>query len=267
MQSGTIHSQVQLQMLTAKWEQKKTTTVTSKTQKKEMTQEERLIEQYKEDLANNKKATKKLEIANKIEAGATLTADEINYLRENDPTTLKKYEDLKREAKAYESELRNCRTKEEADRLKMTKVGAALSEVKSISNNPNIPKSQKIGLLSNILARVNHIAQAHESFEKTAYFKNLPSELDPQDTDTQTSQITQDTDTQTSQITQDAQTSQTADTDSTLGQTSQDPVQTPSTDEGAELTLTVDAFTEVYTAVDEALKKLAVPIKRVDVTL
>ena len=53
-----------------------------------------------------------------------------------------------------------------------------LSELKSIVNNPNIPKSEKIKEAQRILGDTNKTVQAFQEFAKSAEFKELPTEED-----------------------------------------------------------------------------------------
>ena len=55
------------------------------------------------------------------------------------------------EQEAYEKKLKNCKTKEEAERLHVNRMNGKLSELKSIVNNPNIPKSEKLKEAQSIL--------------------------------------------------------------------------------------------------------------------
>ena len=44
--------------------------------------------------------------------------EEISYLEKNDPVALKKYRETKEDKESYKEKLRQCKTKEEVDRVK-----------------------------------------------------------------------------------------------------------------------------------------------------
>ena len=84
--------------------------------------------------------------------------------------------ETKAEKKSFERQLRNCKTKEEVERLKLQKIGGYLAAAKKISNNPSIPKGQKLALLQNIVAKVTNIHEAHMKFVKSSQYQNLPTD-------------------------------------------------------------------------------------------
>lgn len=49
---------------------------------------------------------------------------------------------------AYEQELKKCRTKEDVQRLKLSRIGSSLATVKSIENNPHITQEKKLQMIS-----------------------------------------------------------------------------------------------------------------------
>ena len=80
------------------------------------------------------------------------------------------------EQEAYESRLKNCKTKEEAERLQVNQLNGKLTELKSIVNNPNIPKSEKLKAAQRILGDTNRTVKVYHVFAKSAEFKKLPTE-------------------------------------------------------------------------------------------
>ena len=125
--SGTIASTVQLQMLNNKWMQKKESgNVLSKQELNERstwTSEQFMVADFQDQLEHNREAEKRQKIDNKIMSGGSLSPEEISYLEKNDPAALKKYHETKEEKEAYKEKLRQCKTKEEVDRVKLQKLG------------------------------------------------------------------------------------------------------------------------------------------------
>lgn len=176
MHIGTIQSQVKLQFLDAKW-QKKKEDINHK-DKSNMTQDERMLQSLQEQARDVRKQQSTSDIYNKLKSGGTLTAEEIAYLKENDPEALADYEKAQAEKKAYEKALKNCRTKEDVDRLKMNKLGNFATEAKNIANNPYIPKDKKLQLMNKLNNEVCLIRDAQMEFEKSKTYENLPKEAE-----------------------------------------------------------------------------------------
>lgn len=182
MVSGTIYNTIKLQTLNNKWMQKKDSgNVLSKDEKEKRanwTADERMIHDYQQQLIDDREKSKSREIANKVTAGETLTPEEEQYLEKNDPEALKRYRDSKSEKKAYEEKLKNCKTKDEVNRLKTNTLNGYMASMKKIENDPYIPISAKLAKAQEILAKTRNISDAEQKFMQTAEYKNLPTEAD-----------------------------------------------------------------------------------------
>lgn len=180
MISGTIKNSVKLDMLMQNWEQKKKSgDVLSKKELNERanwTPEQRMLNNYKEELEKGREGNKRAEIANKISSGQKLTREEEKYMASYDPQGLADYRQTQNERKAYEEKLKNCRTKEEVQRLKTTTLGNHLSTLKKIVNDPNIPLSEKFKKAQQILGRTKNVQAAEEEFIEDGKYNKLPSE-------------------------------------------------------------------------------------------
>lgn len=82
------------------------------------------------------------------------------------------------ERKSYERDLKRCRTKDEVERVKMTRLGASLSTVKSISNNPNIPESAKLGNIMVEYAKMKAVAEVTVKFVQSGAYAKLPTDAE-----------------------------------------------------------------------------------------
>lgn len=178
--SGTIASTVKLQMLNNKWMQKKESgNVLSKQELNERstwTSEQFMIADFQDQLEHNRETQKRQKIDNKIMSGGSLSPEEISYLEKNDPVALKKYRETKEEKESYKEKLRQCKTKEEVDRVKLQKLGELESSLSSVVNDPTIPKSAKLAKAQEILAKTNNIEAAHLEFVKSADYQCLPTD-------------------------------------------------------------------------------------------
>lgn len=174
--AGTIKRSVRMAALDQKWQQKKNSFGQDKKKLTEMTAEERQLQDFREQAEQMRKSQKHANIDAKLAAGEELTPKEIEYLRQNNPQALKDYEDTQRERENYKRALRNCRTKEEVERLKYTKMGQFMAEAKKISSNACIPKGKKVALLKRILQQATAVEDEHKEFLKTSRYASLPTE-------------------------------------------------------------------------------------------
>ncbi len=174
--AGTIKRSVRMAALDQKWQQKKNSFGQDKKKLTEMTAEERQLQDFREQAEQMRKSQKHANIDAKLAAGEELTPEEIEYLRQNNPQALKDYEDTQRERENYKRALRNCRTKEEVERLKYTKMGQFMAEAKKISSNACIPKGKKVALLKKILQQATAVEDEHKEFLKTSRYASLPTE-------------------------------------------------------------------------------------------
>lgn len=171
--AGTIRSAVKLAVLENKWLQKKENGLKKN---EELTPQERQLQQLQEQAKQQREQQEYTGIYNKIISGRQLTNEEIEYLRKNNPQALKEYEEIRQERESYKRQLKNCRTKEDVERLKVQKMNGYLSAAKKISTNANIPKSQKKALLEKILAKVWNVQEVHMAFVKSAQYRELPTQ-------------------------------------------------------------------------------------------
>ena len=175
MYTGTIQSQVSLQMLDLKW-QKKKQDINSKKDTDGMTQDEILLDSLERQAQTERKRSATSELYTKLKTGGTLTEEEIAYLKEHDPEALAEYEKAQTEKKAYENALKNCRTKEDVQRLKLNRMGSFAAQAKEIASNPYIPKDKKVVLMQRLNNEVCMIRDAHQAFEKSRAYEELPEE-------------------------------------------------------------------------------------------
>ena len=175
MYTGTIQSQVSLQMLDLKW-QKKKQNINSKKDTEGMTQDEILLDSLERQAQTERERSATSELYTKLKTGGTLTEEEIAYLKEHDPEALAEYEKAQTEKKAYENALKNCRTKEDVQRLKLNRMGSFAAQAKEIASNPYIPKDKKVVLMQRLNNEVCMIRDAHQAFEKSRAYEELPEE-------------------------------------------------------------------------------------------
>ena len=177
MYTGTVQSQVKMQMLDLKWKKKKDD-INQKHNNEELTEEDVLIQSIEEQAENVRKSRDTEQIYTKLKTGQTLSEEEIAYLKEHDPESLSEYEKAQSEKKAYEQQLKNCKTKEDVQRLTLNRMGNFAAKAKSIASNPYIPKNKKIILMNRLNNEVCLIRDAHLKFTESVEYKNMPEEAE-----------------------------------------------------------------------------------------
>lgn len=179
MVTGTISSAVKLQFLDSKWQQKKNDI--SEKKQHEMSAEERMVFSYQEQMDEIRESNSHADLYNKLKSGGKLTSEEISYLEQNDPEALRKYREDQEEQKAYERDLKNCKTKDEVDRVKMNKLGNFATQAKNIANDPYIPLDKKLELMNQLNDKVTRVQEAHLEFINSQKYKDMPSEAELQE--------------------------------------------------------------------------------------
>lgn len=178
--SGSVQNAVKLEMLNNKWEQKKNSgnalTKEELNKREKWTPEQRMLNDYQEQLKKQKEGNKRTEIYNKISSGQKLTPEEEQYLASFDAKSLAEYKQTQAERKAYEEKLKNCKTKDEVQRLKQTALGTELSSLKKILNDPYIPLSEKLKKAQQSLGKTRNIEEAEAEFIESGAYDELPSE-------------------------------------------------------------------------------------------
>jgi hypothetical protein len=180
--AGTVASTVKLLTLNSKWQAKKDSgEVLSKEERNERanwTENDWLKHNFQEQIEQNREASKNLDIRNKIMYGGTITPEEEKYLEQNDPSTLQKYKQIKEEKKAYEEKLKNCKTKDDVQKLKTLTLGEYAASLKKVENDPCIPLSEKLAKAQETLAKTRSLQKVELKFMKIAEYANLPTEAE-----------------------------------------------------------------------------------------
>lgn len=180
--SGTVQNAVKLDMLNNKWEQKKNTSnALSKEElnkREKWTPEQRMLNDYQEQLKKQKEGNKRTEIYNKISSGQKLPPEEEQYLASFDPKSLSEYRQTQAERKAYEEKLKKCKTKDDVQRLKQTSLGVEFSSLKKVLNDPCIPLSEKLKKAGQVLGKTRNFQEAEAEFIESGAYDELPTEAE-----------------------------------------------------------------------------------------
>lgn len=112
----------------------------------------------------------------KVDAGKKLTAQEKAYLKEKDPETYADLEAEEQEQRIYERKLKQCRTKDDVQRLKMAHVGTSLAKVNAVKNDPNISLEKKLRIAKQELRRCNNVEESTREFIRRGDYEKLPTD-------------------------------------------------------------------------------------------
>ena len=127
------------------------------------------------DKQNEKRDSKMETISQKLMAGKKLTSEEMKYLREKHPELYEKLRGIEQEEKTYESELKRCRTKEEAQQLRLQKIGASLSAVNQAMNDPAMANNRFEIVMTERL-RMQRLEKKLGEFVRSGQYRDLPNE-------------------------------------------------------------------------------------------
>lgn len=112
----------------------------------------------------------------KLDAGGSLTEEERAYLKQHDPQAYQELLEEEQEQAAYERALRSCKTKEEADRLQMNRIGQSLSRIQTVEHDSAIPLHAKLKVATREKRLVDAAADSMREFVASGDYDRLPSE-------------------------------------------------------------------------------------------
>lgn len=169
-----------------KWNQKKKTGnfkadgIT--TMSEALSKREKELKQAADIFNRNKenKDDKLTSIYNKMQSGSALTLEEIDYLKEKNPAAYQQFKQSEEEKKRFEEKIKQCKTKEDVDRLKMQHINAAVATIKKVENNPNISDGDKLAVACAVQKRMNDIAKITMKFIKNGDYAKLPTDAEVQ---------------------------------------------------------------------------------------
>lgn len=185
LMAGSIYSYTQNLKMSQKWSMKKENgnylqkqSAASSKQTKSVEVSE--FEQYKEQLEQIREQNdpEKTNVYTKLNSGKKLSAQEMEYLRNHDPMSYQKAKEMEAERESYKRELKNCKTKEDVERLHTTRLSVRFAVANSISSNPNISKSIKAGLMAQELAKAQALDEETREFKKSLQYRDMPTDAE-----------------------------------------------------------------------------------------
>ena len=107
-----------------------------------------------------------------------LTEQEMQYLQKKNPVLYQKMRAIEAEAKQYEEDLKRCKTKDEAQRIKMNKINASVASIRSVESNPNISDADKLAFAQAEQAKMREIEKITTKFIESGAYAALPTDAE-----------------------------------------------------------------------------------------
>lgn len=114
----------------------------------------------------------------KLYNGGKLSESERKYLQQKDPGAYSKLQQSEQEQKAYEARLRQCRTKEEAQRLRMAYLGTSMARLKEVEHDSSISSERKLEIFAQEKQRCDMIAKSSHEFVRRGDYNALPTDAE-----------------------------------------------------------------------------------------
>lgn len=168
---GTLHNAMKMMELKHQWQERRKDPTAPKGDPRDIEREN----MYRQ-LEDIRRSNTLQSIDAKLNTGTELTTEELSYLRTHAPEKYQEVLQLKEEREAYKRDLKNCKTKDDVQRLQRDRLQSYATQVKVISQNPNIPLAKKLELAQKIQKRVMAVQTEHQKYVKTEQFKNLPTQ-------------------------------------------------------------------------------------------
>lgn len=164
--------------LERKWEERKQKGYSTEGLTERQKDNVNFINSYKEQQENNPEDKEMQTIMNKIYAGGKLTEKEMQYLMKKDPVLYQKLRNIEAEARQYEEDIKNCKTKDDVQRLKMKKIASSVSNIRSIESNPNISDADKLKLTMCEKKHMDNIEKITVKFVESGEYASLPTDAE-----------------------------------------------------------------------------------------
>lgn len=170
---GSASDYVNLKKLEFKWTERKNNPFLPKG-KNEDSFTARFSRQTEEGLKSNNISL----LRGKMQTGAPLSPDEMEYLKENSPELYETAKKIENERNEYKKALKNCRSREDVEKLKLGSLSRLAAEAKAISTSSGISTERKKELLEQAGMRVMAITYEHNRFIATSAYRALPERSD-----------------------------------------------------------------------------------------
>jgi hypothetical protein len=164
--------------LESKWEKRKQEGFSTEGLTERQKDNVNFINAYKEQQEMHPEDKEMQRITNKIYAGGDLTEQEMQYLQKKNPVLYQKMRAMEAEAKQYEEDLKRCKTKDEAQRIKMNRINSSVASIRSVENNPDISDADKLAFAQAEQAKMREIEKITTKFIESGAYAALPTDAE-----------------------------------------------------------------------------------------
>ncbi|MBR2875956.1 MAG: hypothetical protein IKC01_02355 [Clostridia bacterium] len=164
--------------LESKWEKRKQEGFSTEGLTERQKDNVNFINAYKEQQEMHPEDKEMQRITNKIYAGGDLTEQEMQYLQKKNPVLYQKMRAIEAEAKQYEEDLKRCKTKDEAQRIKMNRINSSVASIRSVESNPNISDADKLAFAQAEQAKMREIEKITVKFIESGAYAALPTDAE-----------------------------------------------------------------------------------------
>lgn len=167
---GSVSNFVKSMALEKKWQDRKKNPGLAKGN-------DSFIDTYVRQLEESRQKQTLSSIEAKMKSGLRLSGADMEYLRKNAPELYKKALELEKEREGYRRALRECRTKEQVQRLYAHKMHEYLNEAR-LAEHGSVSTGDGQGTLDDITMRVAAIQNEHNIFLSTPEYARLPHDYE-----------------------------------------------------------------------------------------
>ncbi len=164
--------------LERKWEERKQKGYSTEGLTERQKDNVAFIKSYKEQQEMHPEDKEMQKITNKIYAGSKLTEQEMQYLQKKNPVLYQKMRAMEAEAKQYEEEIKNCKTKDEVQRIRMNKINSSVANIRSVESNPNISDADKLAFAQAEQVKMREIEKITLKFIESGEYSSLPTDAE-----------------------------------------------------------------------------------------
>lgn len=181
----SLNSYVRTNEMTRKWTLKKgtgdmtadgTMSVSEAWRQKKNAQDKLIMQGLIPDQNEQKENDKLTAIRTKMSSGEELTPEELALLKEKDPQAYQSEMERRQSAESYKRDLSNAKTKEEFQRIRMSRASANMTRLNAVKNDSAIPDSAKLAIYGDINARLKTEREIERKFVESGEYGKLPTE-------------------------------------------------------------------------------------------
>lgn len=175
---GSVTGYTKSLQMKSKWQEKKAKgDFQSQSKKSELERKNDSFKAWYREHSEQLENDKTMSVINeKVASGAELTDAEMKYLQSKNPTLWQRLKRDEAEEQAYEDKLKNCKTKDEVEELKFSKVSSAMSAISAVKSNPNIPEGTKLSVAQSEMRKLERFSRITDDFVESGEYSKLPTE-------------------------------------------------------------------------------------------